>query len=226
MTAARNVPARATVPRATYRVQLHAGFRFVDATRLVPYLAALGISHLYTSPPLTARKGSQHGYDIVDHKVLNPELGTRADFDAMVAALHAHEMGLVIDVVPNHMGVLDSDNAWWLDVLENGEASAWADFFDIDWHTADPVLAGKVLLPILGDQYGVVLEAGELKLDFDAARCCARRCVTRPRNPFAAAPARRSRGWLASSIACRHAARPTWRHANAASATRPGSRPS
>ena len=170
MTAARNVPARATVPRATYRVQLHAGFRFVDATRLVPYLAALGISHLYTSPPLTARKGSQHGYDIVDHKVLNPELGTRADFDAMVAALHAHEMGLVIDVVPNHMGVLDSDNAWWLDVLENGEASAWADFFDIDWHTADPVLAGKVLLPILGDQYGVVLEAGELKLDFDAAR--------------------------------------------------------
>ncbi|MEP7099224.1 MAG: alpha-amylase family glycosyl hydrolase, partial [Burkholderiales bacterium] len=170
MTAARTVPARATVPSATYRVQLHAGFRFIDATRLVPYLAALGISHLYISPPLKARQGSQHGYDVVDHKVLNPELGTRADFDAMVAALHAHEMGLLIDIVPNHMGVLDGDNAWWLDVLENGEASAWADFFDIDWRAADPVLAGKVLLPILGDQYGVVLEAGELKLGFDATR--------------------------------------------------------
>ena len=170
MTAARTVPARATVPRATYRVQLHGGFGFAEATRLVPYLSALGISHLYTSPPLKARKGSQHGYDVVDHGMLNPELGTRAEFDAMVAALHAHEMGLVIDIVPNHMGVLDGDNAWWLDVLENGEASAWADFFDIDWHAADPALAGKVLLPILGDQYGLVLEAGELTLGFDAAR--------------------------------------------------------
>ena len=170
MTVARTVPARATVPRATYRVQLHGGFRFVDASRLVPYLAALGISHLYISPPLKARTGSQHGYDVVDHGMLNPELGTRAEFDAMVAALHAHGMGLLIDVVPNHMGVLDGDNAWWLDVLENGEASAWADFFDIDWHAADPALSGKVLLPILGDQYGVVLERGELLLGFDAAR--------------------------------------------------------
>jgi len=170
MTTARAVPARAVVPRATYRMQLHSAFRFEDATRLVPYLAALGISHLYISPPLKARKGSQHGYDVVDHGVLNPELGTREDFDAMVAALHGHAMGLVIDVVPNHMGVLDGDNAWWLDVLENGEASARAEFFDIDWHAADPALAGKVLLPVLGDQYGVVLEAGELKLGFDAAR--------------------------------------------------------
>ena len=170
MKVARAVPARATVPSATYRVQLHGGFRFVDATRLVPYLAALGISHLYISPPLKARTGSQHGYDVVDHGMLNPELGTRAEFDAMVAALHAHEMGLLIDVVPNHMGVLDGDNAWWLDVLENGEGSAWADFFDIDWQVADPALHGKVLLPILGDQYGVVLEGGELQLGFDAAR--------------------------------------------------------
>ena len=163
-------PAQATIPRATYRVQLHGEFGFADATALVPYWAALGISHLYTSPPLRARPGSRHGYDVVAHDALNPELGTRADFDRLVEALHAHGMGLVIDIVPNHMGVLSGDNAWWLDVLENGAASAYAEFFDIAWNTADPVLAGKVLLPILGDQYGVVLERGELCLAFDAAR--------------------------------------------------------
>ncbi len=163
-------PAQAIVPRATYRVQLHAGFRFTDATALVPYWAALGISHLYSSPVLAARPGSQHGYDVIDHGRLNPELGTRADFDALVAALHAHGMGLLVDIVPNHMGVLGGDNAWWLDVLENGAASAWADFFDIGWESPDPTLAGRVLLPILGAQYGVVLERGELALAFDAAR--------------------------------------------------------
>jgi (1->4)-alpha-D-glucan 1-alpha-D-glucosylmutase len=168
--AGRGAPATAIVPRATYRVQLHGGFRFADATALVPYLDALGVSHLYISPPLRARVGSQHGYDVVDHGMLNPELGSRAEFDALVAALHGHDMGLLIDIVPNHMGVLDGDNAWWLDVLENGAASAWAEFFDIDWHAADPALAGKVLLPVLGDQYGVVLERGELRLGFDAAR--------------------------------------------------------
>ena len=161
-------PAQAKVPRATYRVQLHAGFGFAAATALVPYWAELGISHLYTSPILGARPGSQHGYDVVDHGRLNAELGTREDFDRLVDALHAHGMGLLVDIVPNHMGVLGGDNAWWLDVLENGAASAHAAYFDIDWHAADPVLAGKVLLPILGDQYGVVLESGELKLAFDA----------------------------------------------------------
>jgi (1->4)-alpha-D-glucan 1-alpha-D-glucosylmutase len=160
----------AIIPRATYRVQLHGEFRFADATALVPYWAALGISHLYTSPPLRARPGSRHGYDVVAHDELNPELGTRADFDRLVDTLHAHGMGLVIDIVPNHMGVLGGDNAWWLDVLENGPASAHAEFFDIEWHAADPALAGKVLLPILGDQYGVILERGELQLDFDVAR--------------------------------------------------------
>ena len=160
----------ASIPRATYRVQLHGDFGFAAATALVPYWAGLGISHLYTSPLLRARPGSRHGYDVVDHGALNPELGTQAEFDALVAALHAHGMGLVIDVVPNHMGVLSGDNAWWLDVLENGAASAYAEFFDIEWRTADPALAGKVLLPILGDQYGVVLERGELRLAFDAAR--------------------------------------------------------
>ncbi len=165
-----SAPMRASIPRATYRVQLHKDFGFAAATALVPYLAALGISHLYCSPPLRARPGSQHGYDVVDHGMLNPELGTRTDFDAMVAALHAHQMGLLVDIVPNHMGVLGGDNAWWLDVLENGAASAHADFFDIEWNAADPALTGKVLLPILGEQYGVVLERGELQLAFDAAQ--------------------------------------------------------
>jgi (1->4)-alpha-D-glucan 1-alpha-D-glucosylmutase len=158
----------ATVPRATYRVQLHSDFRFADATALVPYWAELGISHLYCSPVLRARPGSRHGYDVVDHGRINPELGTREDFEHLVEALHAHGMGLLVDIVPNHMGVLGGDNAWWLDVLEHGPASAYALHFDIDWQSADPALAGRVLLPILGDQYGLVLEAGELTLRFDA----------------------------------------------------------
>ena len=154
------------IPRATYRVQLHAGFRFRDAQALVPHLAALGISHLYCSPFLRARAGSLHGYDVVDHNQINPEIGSRADFDALVQTLHAHRMGLLADLVPNHMGVLGGDNAWWLDVLENGHASAWAETFDIDWHSADPALSGRVLLPLLGGQFGVVLERGELQLQF------------------------------------------------------------
>ena len=160
----------ARVPRSTYRLQLHAGFRIVDATALVPYLDALGIDHLYVSPLLRARPGSLHGYDVIDHGEINPELGTRAEFDALVAALHERGMGLLADIVPNHMGVLGGDNAWWLDVLENGEASAFADHFDIDWASADPALHSKLLLPILGDQYGAVLERGELSLEFDPAR--------------------------------------------------------
>jgi len=163
------VPA-SRVPRATYRLQLHAKFGFVQAAALLPYLEALGISDLYVSPLLRARPGSQHGYDVVDHGALNPELGTRAEFDSLVEQLHARGMGLLVDIVPNHMGVLGSDNAWWLDVLENGQSSAYADHFDIDWAVPDPDLGGKVLLPILGDQYGVVLERGELRLSFDASQ--------------------------------------------------------
>ena len=164
-------PVRAArVPRATYRLQLHAGFGFAQAATLLPYLDALGISHLYVSPLLRARPGSLHGYDVVDHGALNPELGTRADFDRLVEQLHARGMGLLVDIVPNHMGVLGNDNAWWLDVLESGQASAYADHFDIDWAVPDPALRGKVLLPILGDQYGIVLERGELRLSFDATR--------------------------------------------------------
>lgn len=160
----------ARVPRATYRVQLHAGFGFAQTAALLPYLDALGISHLYVSPLLRARPGSLHGYDVVDHGALNPELGTRAEFDRLVEQLHSRGMGLLVDIVPNHMGVHGHDNAWWLDVLENGQSSAYAGHFDIDWAVPDPSLRGKVLLPILGDQYGVVLERGELRLGFDTER--------------------------------------------------------
>ena len=154
------------IPRATYRVQLHKGFTFDDARRIVPYLASLGISHLYTSPFLNARAGSTHGYDVVDHEALNPEIGTEADFDALTATLREHGMRLMLDLVPNHMGVLKADNAWWLDVLEHGQASRCAEYFDIDWAPPDETLAGKVLVPILGDQYGTVLERGEIALRF------------------------------------------------------------
>src|SRR5262249_1411737 len=113
-------------PRATYRLQMHAGFTFRDAARIVPYLHDLGISHCYASPYLTARPGSGHGYAITDHNRLNPEIGGEADFQAWVEALHRHGMSHVLDVVPNHMGVTSNDNAWWNDVLENGPASPYA----------------------------------------------------------------------------------------------------
>jgi (1->4)-alpha-D-glucan 1-alpha-D-glucosylmutase len=161
--------ARAPIPRATYRLQLHGEFTFRDATALVPYLAALGVSHVYCSPYLRARKGSKHGYDIIDHGELNPEIGTREDFDAFVAQLKAHHMSQVMDIVPNHMGVLSADNAWWLDVLENGPASVCADYFDIDWTPPAEHLAHRVLLPVLADHYGIELAAGRLVLDFDPA---------------------------------------------------------
>jgi (1->4)-alpha-D-glucan 1-alpha-D-glucosylmutase len=155
---------QATIPRATYRVQLHAGFRLADACELVPYLARLGISHLYASPILKARPGSTHGYDIVDHGTLNPEIGTREDLDRLSARLREHGLGLVLDIVPNHMGV-GSDNGWWMDLLENGQASERAEFFDVDWRPAKPELRGRVLLPVLGDHYGAILDRGELVLE-------------------------------------------------------------
>ncbi|HEX3631105.1 MAG TPA: malto-oligosyltrehalose synthase [Casimicrobiaceae bacterium] len=155
------------IPRATYRVQLHRDFGFADAAALVPYLAELGISHVYLSPWLKARPGSTHGYDIVDHGQLNPELGSDDDFAALAAALAAHGMGQMADIVPNHMGVMGSDNAWWLDVLENGRASQYAGYFDIDWTPPLAALSGKVLVPVLADNYGEVLLRGELQLGFD-----------------------------------------------------------
>jgi len=153
--------------RATYRLQFHQGFGFRDAQALVPYLAELGVSHLYASPLLEARPGSTHGYDIIRHDRLNPEIGTPEEFAALIRALAAHGMGLILDIVPNHMGIGGRDNAWWLDVLEWGEASPYAAYFDINWEAARPDLKGRVLLPVLGDQYGAILEKGEIALRFD-----------------------------------------------------------
>jgi len=148
------------VPVATYRLQLHKGFRFTDATALVPYLERLGVSHVYASPFLKARPGSVHGYDIVDHGKVNPEIGTEAELDKLMDTLYRHGMGLVLDIVPNHMGVLHGDNPWWQDVLEKGRASRYAKFFDIDWLRG----RGRLLLPVLGKHYGEALDEGEVKL--------------------------------------------------------------
>ena len=161
---------RSPIPIATYRLQFNREFTFRDAAKLVPYLAKLGVSHCYASPYLRARPGSMHGYDIIDHNSLNPEIGTREEYEHFVSELHRHGMGQILDIVPNHMGVMGSDNAWWLDVLENGQASTYADFFDIDWDPIKDELQGKVLIPVLGDQYGNILENGELKLVFDVER--------------------------------------------------------
>jgi (1->4)-alpha-D-glucan 1-alpha-D-glucosylmutase len=152
-------------PEATYRLQFHAGFTFRDAAQIVPYLHELGISHCYASPYLKARPGSRHGYDITNHQVLNSEIGTEEDYDAFVGALHAHDMGQILDTVPNHMGIVGNENEWWNDILENGPASPYAGFFDIGWHSSPrPELQGKILIPILGDPYGKVLEAQQLRL--------------------------------------------------------------
>ncbi len=159
------IPAR--VPRATYRLQLTPDFTFEDARAVVPYLATLGVSDVYVSPFWKARPGSTHGYDVDDYARLNPELDGEPAFAAFVAALRDAGMGLVADFVPNHMGIGLGSNAWWTDVLENGENSPYAAHFDIDWCPLKPDLHGKVLLPILGDHYGVVLESGELNLRFD-----------------------------------------------------------
>ncbi|MBA3771931.1 MAG: malto-oligosyltrehalose synthase [Ramlibacter sp.] len=157
----------ASVPVATYRVQFHKDCDFDHVAGAVPYLHALGISHLYSSPYLRARPGSTHGYDIVDHNALNPEVGDEAAHRRLCDALRRHGMGQILDVVPNHMGVLEADNAWWLDVLEHGAASAHAAAFDIEWSPAAAEMAGRVLLPVLGDQYGRVLEAGAIQLSFE-----------------------------------------------------------
>jgi len=153
-------------PRSTYRLQFHAGFRFEDATALVPDLASLGISHVYASPYLKARAGSTHGYDIVDHGALNPEIGTPEDHRRFVDTLRAHGMGHILDFVPNHMGVGGDDNAWWLDLLAWGEDSHYADYFDVDWCPLRAELQGKILLPFLGRQYGEVLDAGALRWEY------------------------------------------------------------
>ncbi|MDQ4057728.1 MAG: malto-oligosyltrehalose synthase [Actinomycetota bacterium] len=151
--------------RATYRIQLHPGFGFDDAAEVVPYLAGLGISHLYCSPYLQARAGSRHGYDVVDHSRLNEELGGVEAHKRLLAALAEHGMGHILDVVPNHMAINDPANAWWWDILRHGPHSRYAAFFDIDWDPPEDKLRRKILVPILGDHYGRILDAGELQLE-------------------------------------------------------------
>lgn len=153
-------------PLSTYRLQLNKNFTFAQARSIVPYLADLGVSHCYTSPFLAAGKDSPHGYDICNFTQINLELGGETQYDAFISQLSKHQMGHILDFVPNHMGIAGSENKWWQDVLENGRCSPYSDFFDIDWNPAKIELKGKILLPILGDQYGVVLEQGHLHLDF------------------------------------------------------------
>ncbi len=158
--------AAARQPLATYRVQLHREFGFDDAASIARYLADLGVTDLYTSPILTAAPGSMHGYDVIDHASINPELGGEEGFDRMSAALKKAGLGCVLDIVPNHMG-LGSGNALWLDLLENGPSAHAAKFFDVEWHPVKEELADKVLVPVLGDRYGAVLERGEIRLELN-----------------------------------------------------------
>ncbi len=155
------------IPVSTYRLQFNRLFTFQNAARIAGYLDELGITDIYASPYFKARRGSLHGYDIVDPNSFNPEVGSEEDYAAMVAELRKRGMGQILDIVPNHMCVDCIENAWWRDVLENGPSSPYASFFDIDWRPVKKELRDKVLIPMLGDQYGTVLESGELSLVFD-----------------------------------------------------------
>jgi (1->4)-alpha-D-glucan 1-alpha-D-glucosylmutase len=154
------------IPGATYRVQLHAGFRFQDARALIPYLDELGVTDFYASPVFKAKPGSTSGYDITDPEQLNPELGSQEEFRAFADELKRRGMGLLIDIVPNHMAA-DSGNKWWMDVLENGPCSPFANYFDIDWDPAVRVREDRILRPILGAPFGVALENQELRVAFE-----------------------------------------------------------
>jgi (1->4)-alpha-D-glucan 1-alpha-D-glucosylmutase len=154
------------IPTSTYRLQVHKDFPLAAARDVVPYLSRLGIGDVYTSPYFTAEAGSTHGYDVCNHNEINPEVGGREAHGAFTSVVAAHGMGHVVDFVPNHMGIATSTNAWWRDLLENGPSAAAAAFFDVDWNPVKPELQAKLLLPILGDQYGKVMERGELRLVF------------------------------------------------------------
>lgn len=154
------------IPVATYRVQFNQDFRFAAATAIVPHLHRLGISHLYASPIFAARPGSMHGYDVVDPNRLNPALGSDQDFEDLLKALHERGMGLLLDIVPNHMAA-SPENRWWMDVLENGPASPYASYFGINWGASAGPLQPKIFLPILGEPYGRVLNRGELSIRYE-----------------------------------------------------------
>ncbi|WP_227370225.1 malto-oligosyltrehalose synthase [Halomonas sp. M20] len=155
--------------RATVRLQFHSKFTLDDALPWIDYYADLGISHVYASPLLASRSGSTHGYDGIDPTRLDPELGGEEALERLVTKLRERDMGLILDIVPNHVAVGGSENLWWQDVLTQGQRSPYANYFDIDWHSPDPLLSGKVLLPFLGGPYGEVLHSGELKLSYEAS---------------------------------------------------------
>jgi (1->4)-alpha-D-glucan 1-alpha-D-glucosylmutase len=155
------------IPSGTYRLQLHRDFNFKDAMALVGYLHDLGITDCYLSPITQARAGSIHGYDVINHGVLNPELGTEDDFRKFTEMLHERAMGIVQDIVPNHMWIGGAANQWWNEVLENGPSSPYAEFFDVDWNPPKHDLINKILLPVLGEQYGKVLENKEIQIAYD-----------------------------------------------------------
>ena len=153
----------ARVPVATYRAQMHRDFTFDQAAGIVPYLQQLGMGDFYASPIFEARPGSTHGYDVTRHDRLNPELGGSERFASFADTLRRHEIGLLLDIVPNHMGI-GKDAIWWQDVLENGHASRYANYFDIDWSPLKEEMRDKLLLPILGNQYGEELEAKHIQV--------------------------------------------------------------
>src|SRR4029078_7828110 len=154
----------ANQPPATYRIQLHRDFDLSQASELADYLAELGCSHLYASPILQAAPGSMHGYDVLDHRRVNVELGGEEGFSRFCETLGRHGLELLLDVVPNHMSIAGHGNAWWWDVLESAQPSRFAHYFDVDWSPPETKLKDRVLIPILGDHYGRVVEAGEIVL--------------------------------------------------------------
>jgi (1->4)-alpha-D-glucan 1-alpha-D-glucosylmutase len=155
------------IPCSTYRLQFNKYFGFKDARKITPYLHNLGITDVYSSPYFMAKAGSLHGYDIVNPNTLNPEVGTEQEYNAFISELQKHGMGQILDIVPNHMCIDSKDNSWWMDVLENGPSSVYANFFDIDWNPLKTELRDKILIPVLGDQYGHILENQELTLTFE-----------------------------------------------------------
>ena len=158
------------VPSATYRIQFHSNFKFADAEGLIPYLHGLGVSHLYSSPYMKARRGSEHGYDVADPLRINAELGTEQEVNTLVERLRQHGMGLLLDIVPNHMAA-SPENPWWMDVLENGRESTYAGFFDVDWEAraskSPEVQKGRIVLPVLTDLYYRVLTNQRIVLRVD-----------------------------------------------------------
>ena len=157
------------IPLATYRLQFNKNFTFNDAAKILDYLRELGITEIYASPILTSRRGSGHGYDVTNPNRLDADLGTEEDFDLFLGELEKRGMGLLLDIVPNHMAA-SSENPWWMDVLENGPDSAFSSYFDIDWHPPSRNLDNKILLPILGRPFGEALDSGEFKLTLQGGK--------------------------------------------------------